>query len=262
VKKTVRLPRTPYEKVWGSPLTEPWYRNAEAANIGEIWFTASESVPILVKFLFTSDNLSIQVHPGGATGKTEMWHILRAGPGAKIGLGLKRSVSPAELREAALTGEIVDLLNWIPVQPGETYFTPAGTIHALGGDIALCEIQQRSDITYRLYDWGRTGRKLHLDQGIAVSFLEPAACAVTPRRLESHRHSLVECEYFNTEHLLVKGSFVFPAQPGKSLAVVLTGSGLIDGQEFAAGETWEIEPDAPIQISSDDAEFLITSVPA
>jgi len=119
-KAPVRLPQTAFEKVWGSPLTEPWYRNSTNENIGEIWFTASDSVPLLVKLLFTSDNLSIQVHPGGKTGKTEMWHILRAEPGARIGLGLRHPVTTAELRRAAESGEIVDLLEWIPVKPGDT----------------------------------------------------------------------------------------------------------------------------------------------
>ena len=113
-----RLASTAHDKVWGSPETEPWYRNPERRNIGEIWFSASDSVPLLVKLLFTSDNLSVQVHPGDAyarkhhnsRGKTEMWHILRAEPESKIALGLREQVTPERLREAALTGEIMDLL--------------------------------------------------------------------------------------------------------------------------------------------------------
>jgi mannose-6-phosphate isomerase len=258
----VRLPQTAFEKVWGSPLTEPWYKNSTNENIGEIWFTASEAVPILVKFLFTSDNLSIQVHPSGDTGKTEMWHILRAEPGAKIGLGLRRKVTPDELREAALNGRIVDLLEWIPVKPGDTFFTPAGTIHALGGGITLCEIQQRSDITYRLYDWGRKDRELHLEQGIGVSRLEPASCTVTPCAVESNCELLVECPYFRTERVTVSGKMLFPARPKITLLVVLEGTGLIGGQPFSQGETWEVAAGCqPFEIESSAATFLTTAVP-
>src|SRR5580704_4770312 len=131
-----RLAATAYEKVWGSPDTEPWWRNPERRNIGEIWFRASDSTPLLVKLLFTSDNLSVQVHPEdeyarrhhGSPGKTEMWHILRANPDAKIALGVRESLTPQRLSEAARTGEIVHLLDWIPVRPGDTFFVPAGTI--------------------------------------------------------------------------------------------------------------------------------------
>src|ERR1700722_8663199 len=105
-----RLASTAHDKVWGSKQTEPWYKNSEGRQIGEIWFAAS--VPLLVKFLFTSDNLSIQVHPEdeyarehhNSFGKTEMWHILRAEPGAKIALGLKEPLTECELREGCETG--------------------------------------------------------------------------------------------------------------------------------------------------------------
>src|SRR5580693_6016308 len=125
-----RLSSTAYEKVWGSPETEPWYRNPERRKIGEIWFAASDSVPLLVKFLFTSDNLSVQVHPGDAyarkhhnsRGKTEMWHILRAEPGAKIALGVRESLTPERLIETAKSGAIEAMLNWIPARKGDTFF--------------------------------------------------------------------------------------------------------------------------------------------
>src|ERR1700722_4085824 len=131
-----KLAATAYEKVWGSPDTEPWCRNPERRNIGEIWFAASDSTPLLVKLLFTRDNLSVQVHPDddyagehhdGSRGKTEMWHILRAEPDAKIALGVRERLTAEQLREAALSGAIMNLLDWIPVRPGDTFFIPAGT---------------------------------------------------------------------------------------------------------------------------------------
>ena len=99
-----------------------------------------------------------------------MWHILRAKEGAEIALDSANRSRRERLRQAAVSGEIEKLLRWIPVQPGETYFTPAGTVHAIGGGLALCEIQQVSDVTYRLYDYGRP-RELHLDKAAEVSDL-------------------------------------------------------------------------------------------
>ncbi len=258
-----RLAATAYEKVWGSPETEPWWKNPERRNIGEIWFGASDSVPLLVKLLFTSDNLSVQVHPeddyaakhhDGSRGKTEMWHILRAEPDAKIALGVREKMTAEQLREAALSGAIMDLLDWIPVRPGDTFFIPAGTIHAIGGGIALCEVQQLSDITYRLFDYGRD-RELHLEHAMAVSHREPRTGMVKPELL-------VECAYFRTERLTVDGVWKAAVPERNTIYVALEGEGLFAGQPFSAGEAWEVEAGAePFEITGRKAVFLITAVP-
>jgi mannose-6-phosphate isomerase len=255
----IKLASAAHEKVWGSPETEPWYRNPEGRKIGEIWFAASDSVPLLVKFLFTSDNLSVQVHPGddyarkhhNSRGKTEMWHILRAQPDSKIALGLRQKVAPARLREAALSGEIMDLLNWVPARKGDTFFVPAGTIHAIGGGLALCEIQQHSDITYRLYDYGRP-RELHLDHALAVCDPDPASGIA---RLP------LECAYFRTERLTVGGSeTAMPLAERNTLYIALEGTGSIGGEPFQAGEAWEAAAGSPaFEIRSDAAALLVTS---
>jgi mannose-6-phosphate isomerase len=263
-----RLASTAYDKVWGSKQTEPWYENSEGREIGEIWFAAS--VPLLVKFLFTSDNLSIQVHPEdeyarthhNSFGKTEMWHILRAEPGAKIALGLKEPLTECELREACETGAILDLVKWVPAKAGDTFFTPAGTIHAIGGGLALCEIQQLSDITYRLYDYGRTGRELHLDHGVRVSRLASHDGSVVRKRLDDSRELLVECPYFRTERLCVNGTIECPACLRPTLYIVLEGEGTIAGSPFRAGEAWEVPANSePFAISSPGAAFLTTAEP-
>jgi mannose-6-phosphate isomerase len=257
-----RLASTAHEKIWGTPETGPWYRNPERREIGEIWFAASDSVPLLVKLLFTAGNLSVQVHPDDAyarkhhdsRGKTEMWHILRAAPGAKIALGLCEKVTPERLRQTALSGEIMELLDWIPVRPGDTFLIPAGTIHAIGGGIVLCEVQQYSDVTYRLYDYGRD-RELHLDHAIAVSHLEPRDGMVKPELL-------VECPYFRTERLAVNGTLVAAAPLRNTIYVVLEGDGLFGGMPFHAGDAWEIEAASePFEIDGHNAVFLITAEP-
>jgi mannose-6-phosphate isomerase len=254
-----RLGRTPYEKVWGSPNTTPWYENPDGRMIGEIWFSASESVPLLVKLLFTSDNLSVQVHPQddyarerhNSRGKTEMWHILRAEPDAQIALGLKRKVMPEELRSAALSGEIMDLLNWIPAREGETFFVPAGTIHAIGAGLALCEVQQYSDITYRLFDYGRP-RELHLEDSIAVSNCEVQKSAEVGLP--------VECAYFRTDRIEVRGSVEIASAQSNAIYIALQGEGRIAGEQFRAGEAFEVPAGAgAFDISSPDAAFLFTA---
>jgi mannose-6-phosphate isomerase len=251
VKSPVRLASTAYDKVWGSPHTEPWYRNQERRRIGEVWFTASDSVRILVKFLFTTDDLSIQVHPEG---KTEMWHILRAEPGARIALGLRETLTPERLRETSRSGEIVELLNWIPARAGDTFFSPAGQIHAIGGGMALCEVQQPLDVTYRLYDYGR-GRELHLDEGIAVSSLHPYPGA--------HAFPFpVDCPFFRTELLKVTGTTELPSRPRNTICVAIEGEGDIAGVSFRTGDAIEIPAGAePVPISGVHATLIVTAEP-
>src|SRR5678816_2288188 len=183
-------------KVWGSTHLQPWYANA-AQKIGEVWFESDPRPPLLVKFLFTTENLSVRVHPEG---KTEMWHILAAEPGAKIAAGFREPITEQRLRESALSGEIEELLEWFEARPGDTFYIPAGTVHAIGAGLTLCEIQQASDITYRIYDYGRP-RELHLDHAMRVSHLCPCVA-----REEAREGILVQCPFFTTEKIVINGS--------------------------------------------------------
>ena len=173
-----RLRAIPVERVWGRrdlPAGFPSARRAtrRSAKSGS---RRRPRPPCCVKYLFTSERLSIQVHPdddaararGLPRGKDEAWFVLDAEPGAVIGLGLTREVSRDALRAAALDGSIEALLDWRPVAAGDIFYSPAGTIHAIGGGIALIEVQQNLDLTYRLYDYGRP-RELHLDEALAVA---------------------------------------------------------------------------------------------
>lgn len=168
------------EKPWGRTELPPMFSASGGKRIGEIWFTGASDAPVLVKYIFTSERLSIQVHPnddeararGLKSGKEECWYILDADPGAKLGLGLKREIARDWLREAALDGSIEALMNWKPVVAGDFFYVPAGTVHAIGGGLSLLEFQQNADVTYRLYDYGRP-RELHLDDGLAVANPKP-----------------------------------------------------------------------------------------
>jgi mannose-6-phosphate isomerase len=266
----VRLASRPYEKVWGSPLTEPWYPNPQGRKIGEVWFTASDAVPILVKILFTSDKLSVQVHPddlyAGAheesRGKTEMWHVLRAEPDAQVGIGVRMPVTVERLRETCLSGEIMDVIEWVPARVGDTFFVPAGTIHAIGAGLVICEVQQFSDVTYRLYDYGRP-RELHLDRGMDVSHLVPYDGRSMPVAIGDGHELLAQCGYFQTERLTVRGRVVCPGPLKNTLYIAATGEGEFGGEAFRAGEAWEVSAGSDgIVIASGDATFLIVSLPS
>jgi mannose-6-phosphate isomerase len=174
------------EKPWGRTRLPAMFDPPSGRRIGEVWFAgAPHDAPLLAKYLFTSERLSIQVHPDDAQasergltrGKSECWYVLDAEPGATLGLGLKHAVAREELRAAALDGSIEQLIDWRPVRAGDFVSVTAGTIHAIGGGITLLEFQQNSDVTYRLYDYGRP-RELHLDDGIAVAVPAPLEAAI------------------------------------------------------------------------------------
>ena len=171
------------EKPWGVDRLPTGFADNAGRRIGEIWFDRpGDPLPLLVKWLFTSERLSIQVHPddaeaaarGQPSGKEECWVIVAAEPGARLGIGTLEPLSPERLRAASLSGEIEQLMDWKTVAPGDYFYIPAGTVHAIGAGISLVEVQQNADITYRLYDYGRP-RELHLDDGVAVSRAVPYA---------------------------------------------------------------------------------------
>jgi mannose-6-phosphate isomerase len=217
---------------------------------------------VLIKFLFTSENLSVQVHPDDAYarlhhdsfGKTEMWHILRAEPGAKIAAGFRESITPERLREASLSGEIEDLLQWFDAAPGDTFFIPAGTVHAIGAGLTLCEIQQYSDVTYRLYDYGRP-RELHLDQSIQVSNLNPHLA-----RRHIQGGVLVSCPYFHTSKMYISGSGKhISSSNSPQILILIDGFGTLGGHETAAGDVWYLEAGVHETEFSGSATFLHVS---
>ncbi|WP_321472232.1 class I mannose-6-phosphate isomerase [uncultured Paludibaculum sp.] len=242
--KPVAMSRTFFEKVWGTPDLAPWYESG-GRKIGEVWFgTEGEPLPLLIKLIFTSEHLSVQVHPDdvyaakheNGRGKTEMWHVLRAEPGAALACGLTERITPQRLRETSLSGEIESLLNWVPVKPGDTVFIPAGTIHAIGAGVVVCEVQQQSDITYRLYDYGRP-RELHLDKAMDVSSLEPHPGIRPPKPLAPGEERLAECQYFAVDALTVGSSKTYQPDPTRWQAlIVVQGQGRLGDTNVKAGD--------------------------
>lgn len=206
---SVRVARKP----WGVADLRPWSGiDGSSDAIGELWFQrVDKNAPdpaLLLKLLFTSEPLSIQVHPDDAfarsiglpNGKTEAWYILAATPDARVALGLKRHLAPGELRAAIGDGSIAALAQWRSVAKGDVIFVPAGTIHAIGAGIVLAEIQQHSDATFRLFDYGRQ-RQLHEDSAVAVSDAGPAQAQAGLQRLTAARTALIASPHFVLERI-------------------------------------------------------------
>jgi mannose-6-phosphate isomerase len=241
----VRVVRKP----WGVGNLQPWSSVGGSADaIGELWFErANKDAPtpaLLLKLLFTSEPLSIQVHPddtfaramGMPNGKSEAWYILSAQPDAQIGVGLKRQVTPQQLRSSIQNGSVAELMHWRPAGKGDVIYIPAGTIHAIGAGIVLAEIQQNSDATFRLFDYGRQ-RELHEDNGAAVAHPWPLRTPCSPTQLTTERRVLVASKHFVFEHIeLPEGSsWALLAEP-ETWMLVLDGHAAIGLAAASTGE--------------------------
>ena len=195
-------------KPWGSLDLRPWSEASTTDGpIGELWFErpglATPGTTLLLKLLFTTEPLSIQVHPDDAfarsirlaNGKTEAWYILSAIAGAQVAVGLNYPCSASGLRAAITDGSIANIVHWHPVHQGDAIFIPAGTIHAIGAGIVLAEIQQHGDATFRLFDFGRQ-RELHIESAVAVVTAGPREVQSPPKRLSDARMVLSVNSHF------------------------------------------------------------------
>ena len=267
--KVTRLETKRVEKPWGRRDLPAPFQAVEAGGepVGEIWFQdpRGSEPELLVKYLFTSERLSIQVHPDDATaraagykrGKDEAWVVLRAEPDAEIGIGLREAASLDDLREAALDGRIEDMIDWRPAKAGDTYYSPAGTVHALGPGLVLIEVQQNVDLTYRLYDYGRP-RELHLDAGIAVSKPEPYVAPFEPYQAAPGREILADGPAFVLERWTAAAAGRLDV--GKPVWIVpVSGGGSADGEALEAGKVWLVEDGA--QVKFEEGSDVLVAYP-
>jgi mannose-6-phosphate isomerase len=293
-----RLEPTFSPRPWGWPSLAPFFpqQSNPAEPLGEAWMTGNESCfangpfqgqplrdawpkmppewtgttadrarpfPILVKFIFTGQKLSVQVHPGddyaarheknsGGRGKTEMWYALRAQPGAEVMVGFRPGATKEAFRRAIANGTAEDWLAHIPVRTGDAIFVPASTVHTIGPGLVLCEIQEHSDITYRVYDYNRrdargNSRELHVDKALDVlHFGEQPGGKIEPARIE--RAGVAEtyfaaCPYFATVKWEFSGRVAFATSPEHfDLLIFLDGSGGIswgsESADFAPMQVW------------------------
>jgi mannose-6-phosphate isomerase len=261
-------------KPWGNTDLRPWSsRHADGAPIGEIWFQRSEATApdcaLLLKLLFTTEPLSIQVHPddtfarsiGLDHGKSEAWYILSALPGARIALGLMHPLDKPQLRRSIDEGSLPELVRWRAVAPEDVIFVSAGMIHAVGPGLVVLEIQQRSDVTFRLFDHGRR-RELQVENAIAAASDEQAAQQAPMRTLTSARTLLLASPSFvlerfdlppdsNWELLAAQETWLF----------VLGGHARIGSIDLCMGEVTFLEADtARLQVGSSGLKGLMAYV--
>jgi len=216
--------------------------------------------PLLIKFLFPRQKLSVQVHPndelahlaGQPCGKTECWYVARALEGAQVGLGLRPGINREMFRQAIEANQAEHMLNWLDVHAGEMLYIDAGTVHALGPSSIVLETQQNSDITYRLYDYGRP-RQLHLDLGMAAIREKTCAGKVEPQAMEDHE-LLVSSPCFMVEKYKIRNPVTLVVEPGLRSVQVLVS---LDG-----GAVVQCDGSQPLPIMRGEAVVIPASSPA
>ena len=248
----------PSHKIGNEPIGEVWLtgEGCRVANgalqgrtLGELSQQFGEELngtlapqprfPLLVKIIFPKDKLSVQVHPddvgaqkvGLPCGKTECWYVLDANPGAKVALGLKPGTSRRQVEVSIQGRNMEELLNWIPVRPGDMIYVDAGTVHAIGPDCVLLETQQNSDTTYRLYDYGRP-RELHIDRGLEA-LKEATRAGKVKSRGGNGRVVLISSPSFVVDKMLVKdvktlNTEEVPERTSPHCIIGLRGCGIIE----------------------------------
>jgi mannose-6-phosphate isomerase len=259
----MKLAKHLVEKPWGRTDIPSDFGDMGGRQIGEIWYEADQQapLPILVKWLFTSEKLSIQVHPndqqaqarGMPSGKEECWFIVSAEPGAVLGIGTKIALPGEQLRAAAIDGSIETLMDWKPVKAGDYFYIPAGTVHAIGAGITLVEVQQYADITYRLYDYGRP-RELHLDDGVAVSQAQPYADARSGTAAGNMQ--LVDGPHFRLWLVSDEAGLIGLPLGSACWIVPLSGHVQVGPYQAAVGDCLYVENQSGLTISP-DCTFLI-----
>ena len=209
--------------------------------------------PLLIKLIDARDNLSVQVHPNddyalrveGEYGKTEMWYIVDCEPGAELLYGFAHEISKEEFRRRIEDNTLLDVVRRVKVSKGDVFFIPAGTLHAIGKGILICEIQQNSNTTYRVYDYGRVGtdgkpRDLHIEKALDVTNLAPPPLSQEKPRVcnifaGAEVRRLASCDYFTVYHLAVDGECTLAAGAESfQCLTVLSGSPVLqwNGEKF------------------------------
>lgn len=216
---------------------------------------AGDTFPVLIKYIDAAEKLSVQVHPNdeyarrveGDNGKTEMWYVLAAEEGAGICCGFKRDTDKEEFFEKVKEGTVEELLNFIPVKAGDCFLIKAGTVHAIGAGCVICEVQQSSNVTYRVYDYNRRGadgklRPLHVEKAVEVIDFKAFKDETGGGKFESvaggRLRLLTKCEYFKCRELELDGGYSEENGDSFTALNVLSGEGRINGEAFGAGDSF------------------------
>ena len=241
------LPTRMVEKPWGKDRLPPPFEAPAGQRIGEIRFEPPRDLPqLLVKYIFAGEKLSIQVHPSneqaeaaglGSRGKEECWLVVDAEPGAVLGIGFRQDTDAHTVREAALRGTIEEMLAWHEVRVGDFFYIPANTVHAIGAGVSIIEIQQNSDVTYRLFDYGRP-RELHLEQAVGVAEARPHDPAFCQHLPDSGDVALVEGPHFRLDRVDgIPDRDTAMKYRGALLVVPLTGHAVVENERVAPGQS-------------------------
>lgn len=245
---------------------------ADARSLGEN-VAGMPFFPMLIKFIDAKQNLSVQVHPSdeyalkneNSLGKTEMWYIVDAEENAGIYLGFQRDITKEEYETAIRNNTLTDLLAFQPVKAGEWYFIPSGTVHAIGAGCLICEIQQNSNLTYRVYDYGRTDangntRPLHIEKALKVSNLKKNNGAPLKVAVEEGERIGIS-KYFTVTKSQISGKKIFTADEKTFKCVTCVGgSGVIDGKRFSVGDSYFVPAGYGKFIVEGNATLIISEV--
>ncbi len=235
--------------------------------------------PVLIKLIDAKDNLSIQVHPDNdyaqrvenEFGKTEIWYVLDAEPDATLVYGFKEKITSEEFKKAIENETLTDVLNVVNVKKGDLFFIEAGTVHAIGKGTLIAEIQQNSNSTYRVYDYGRVGndgkpRELHIKKAVDVSKTEPAKYDIKPFGEKEDiggntAQLLTKCDLFTVYHYDVKNTLTLKTnEESFNHVLVLDGNGKINDKDFKKGDSFFIPANFGDYEISGDAEIIVTSI--
>jgi mannose-6-phosphate isomerase len=221
----------------GKPLTELLEQYPDEILGTAVHQRFGKQFPLLFKFLDAREDLSIQVHPNdelakerhNSFGKTEMWYVMQADPGSRIIVGFNHKSSAQEYLEKLESKQLIDILNQVPAKKGDVFFLETGTIHAIGAGIVIAEIQQTSDITYRIYDWNRVdangnGRQLHVQEALDAMNYNTTDTQKTYSKEANKSNSMVDCPYFTTNFLPLDGKTEV-AKNGSSFTVYICTEG-------------------------------------
>lgn len=266
----MKLKQKTIPKPWGQLSLPKIFGGKQDEKIGEIWFQPPKGIipKLLTKYLFTSEKLSIQVHPndrqarrkGLSSGKEECWYILEAQPDAVLGIGLTKEVSATKLHAAVACGQIEQLVDWKPVKPGDLFYIPAGTIHAIGPGIQLIEVQQNADITYRLYDYGRA-REIHLDDALSVATLAPYDMKYYQETVADQSAKLIDGPHFKLFQVLGDDQDILKGtSAGEWQILPLEGKVTTRGKSIGAGECGLCTKASEINLSKNIKSLIACSM--
>jgi mannose-6-phosphate isomerase len=273
------------ERIWGGRRLCSYNKNVGGKVAGESWETVSPEgeIPVLIKLIDARETLSVQVHPddeyairveNARNGKSEAWIVLECEEDSFIIYGFNRMVQKEELRELLEMGLISGVLNYVNVKKGDCIFVPAGTVHSIGSGILAYEVQQPSDLTYRIYDWNRTdscgkGRELHIDKALdAINYSSGLPCVFNVYdSLEDGIFNIIECEYFALCFRVINKEEYHFYEPGKFRAITaVSGDLLLQYEDFQLpmkkGDTCIIpeEYDREVRIKGlGAAEYIVAS---